>query len=140
MLPSIPRMKRQEIATLILNHLDTLLANLYKYFPAICAEQYNWVRNPFVEFGPPKNLSTLTEEKGLASISTDRTLKLKHCELSLDEFWKKEYPAVAQKALRVLVQFSTPYWCELGFSALTTIKHKKRAYLLSLEVELCVSL
>ena len=127
MLPSILGMKRQEIAPLILNQLDALLANLYKCFPAICLE-------------PPKNLSTLTEENGLASISTDRTLKLKHYELSLDAFWKKEYPAVAQKALRVLVQLSTPYWCELGFSALTTIKHKKRAYLLSLEVELCVSL
>ena len=83
----------------------------------------------------------LTEEEELASISSDRTLKLKHSESSLDAFWllvEKEYPAIAQKALRLLL-FSTFYLCELGFSALTTIKHKKRAQLLSVEDELRVS-
>ena len=53
---------------------------------------------------------------------------------------EKEYPAIAQKALRLLVKFLTSYLYELGFSALTTIKHKKRAKLLSVEDELRVCL
>ena len=132
-----------ENSQLILNHLHTLLINLDKYFPSISVDQYNWVRSPFVEFEPSEEQFILTEEKELASISSDRTLKLKHSELSLDAFWllvQKEYPAIAQKPLRHLVQFSTFYLCEFGFLALTTIKDKRRAQLLSVEDELCVCL
>ena len=62
-----------------------------------------------MEFEPSQGQSTLTEEEELASISSDSTLKLKHSELSLDAFWllvEKEYPAIAQKTLRLLL-FST---------------------------------
>ena len=80
-------------------------------------------------------------QEELASISSDRTLKLKYSELSLDAFWllvEKEYPVISQKALRLLLLFSTSHLCEFGFSALTTIKHKKQAQLLSVEDELRV--
>ena len=96
-----------------------------------------------MEFEPREGQFTLIEEEELASISSDRTLKLKHSELSLDAFWllvEKKYPAIAQKALRLLLLFSTSYLREFGFSALTTIKHKKRAQLLSVEDELHVCL
>ena len=72
-------------------------------------------------------------------------LKLRHAELNLDAFWtlvENEYPAItiAEKALRLLLQFSTSYMCEFGFSAMTTIKHKKRERLSHVEDELRVSL
>ena len=117
-----------KIAQLILNHLDTLLINLDKYFPSISVDQYDWVRRPFVEFEPSEEQFTLTEEE-LASVSSDRTLQLKHSELSLYAFWllvDKEYPTIAQKALRLLVQFSTSYFFAFGFSALTIIKYCTR--------------
>ena len=101
-----------KIPQLILNHLDTLLINLDKYFPSISVDQYDIVRSPFVEFEPSEEQFTLTEEEEFASVSSDRTLKLKHSELSLDAFWllvEKEYPAIALKALQLLVQFSTSY-------------------------------
>ena len=133
---------RPKIAQLILNHLDTMLINFNKYFSSISVDQYDWVRSPFVEFEPSEEQFTLTEEEELASVSSNRTLQLKHSELSLDAFWllvDKEYPAIAQKALRLLVQFSTSYFCAFGFSALTTIKYyKRRAQLLSVEDELRV--
>ena len=132
-----------KIAQLILNHLDTMLINLDKYFPLISVDQYDWVRSPFVEFKPSEEQFTLTEEKELASVSSDRTLQLKHSEVSLDAFWllvNKEYPAIAQKALQLLVQFSSSYFCAFRFSALTTIKYKRRAQLLSVEDELRVCL
>ena len=75
-----------EIAPLILNHLNTLLKNLDKYFPSMSIDRYDWVRGPFVEFKPSEEQFTLTEEEELASISSDRTLKLKQSELSLDAF------------------------------------------------------
>ena len=132
-----------KIAQLILNHLDTMLINLDKYFPSISVDQYDWVRSPFVEFEPSEEQFTLTEEEELASVSSNRTLQLKHSELSLDAFWllvDKKYPAIAKKALRLLVQFSTSYFCAFGFSALTTIKYKRRAQFLSVEDELRVCL
>ena len=50
-------------------------------------DRYDWVRGPFVEFEPSEEQFTLTEEEEeLASISSDRTLKLKQSELSLDAF------------------------------------------------------
>ena len=85
----------------------------------------------------------MKEEEELVSIASDRTLKLKHAELNLDAFWilvENEYPAIAEKALRLSLQFLTSYMCEFGFSAMTTIKHKKRERLLSVEDELRVSL
>ena len=142
MFPSTLKSNCPEIAPSILNHLDTLLKNLDKYFPSISIDQYDWVRSPFVEFEPSEGQFNLTEGEELASISSDRTLKLKHSELGLDAFWllvEKGYPAIAQKALRLLL-FSTFYLCEFGFSALTTIKHKKQAQLLSVEDELRVCL
>ena len=133
-----------KIAQLILNHLDTMLINLNKYFSSISVDQYDWVRSPFVEFEPSEEQFTLTEEEELVSVSSNRTLQLKHSELSLDAFWllvDKEYPAIARKALRLLVQFSTSYFCAFEFSALTTIKYyKRRAQLLSVEDELRVCL
>lgn len=96
-----------------------------------------------MKFEPSEEQFTFTEEEQLASVSSDRTLKLKHSELSLDAFWllvKKESSTIAQKALCLLMQFSTFYLCEFGFSALTTIKVKKRAQLLSVEDELRVCL
>ena len=92
---------------------------------------------------PSEEQFTLTEEEELASVASDRTLQLKHSKLSLDAFWllvEKEYPAIAQKALRLLVQFSTSYFFAFGFSVLTTIKYKRRAQLLSVEDELRVCL
>ncbi|CAI9733903.1 Hypothetical predicted protein [Octopus vulgaris] len=111
MFPSVFKRNCQESALLILNHLHTLLTNLDKYFPSISVDQYDWIRNPFVEFEPFEEQFSLTEEEELASVLNDRTLKLKLSELHLNAFWllvEKEYPAIAQKALRLLVQFSTP--------------------------------
>ena len=76
-------MNCQEIKLLILNHLNTLLTKLDKYFPSISVDQYDWIRNPFVEFEPSEEQFTLTEEEELASVLNDRTLKLKHSELTV---------------------------------------------------------
>ena len=69
---------------------------------------YNWVRNLFVEFEPYQRQFILREEEKLVSVASDRMLNLKHAELNLDAFWiLVEYPAIAEKALRLLLQFLT---------------------------------
>jgi len=108
--------------------MGALLNNLSKYSPSISVDQYDWVRNLFVEFEPWQGQFTLKEEEKLDSIASDRMLNLKHAELNMDAFWilvENEYPAITQKALRLLLQFSTCYMCEFKFSAMTTTKHKK---------------
>ena len=80
----------------------------------------------------------LAEEEELASVASDRTLRLKHLELELCVFWmlvEQQYLAIAQKAQRLLVQFSTSFLCKFEFSAMTTIKHNKGERLLSVEEE-----
>ena len=142
MFPSTLKRNCPEISLLIFNHLENLSIYLNKYFPSISVDQYDWVRSPFVEFQPSEEQFTLTEEEELSSVASDRTSKVKHSELSLDTFWllvEKEYPAIAQKAL-LLLQFSTSYLFEFGFSALATIKHMRRTQMLSVEHELCVCL
>jgi hypothetical protein len=85
---------------------------------------------------------TLQEEE-LISSSTDRSLKIKFSEVSIEEFWisiKEKFSNISEKALIILLQFSTSYLCELGFSTLTNIKTKKREKILGLEEEMRVAL
>ena len=82
--------------------MDALLNSLSKYFPSISVDQYNWVRNLFVEFELCQGQFTLKEEEVLVSVASDRMLKLKHAEVNLDAFWilvENEYLAIAEKAL-----------------------------------------
>ena len=86
---------------------------------------------------------TFQEEEELISISVDRSLKIKFSEEPVEEFWismKEQFSKISEKALIILLQFSTSYLCELGFSTLTNIKTKKREKLLGVEEEIRVAL
>ena len=54
-----------EIAPLILNHLDTLLKNLDKYFSSISIDQYDWVRNPLRNLNHLKDNLHCNKKKNL---------------------------------------------------------------------------
>lgn len=135
--------KNKDIVPLICEHLESLEKNIEKYFPNICVENYDWLRNPFIPDPSNKLQLSLCEEEELTDIRNDRTLKLKYMEMSLQTFWisiEDEFPHLAKKAQKILLQFSTSYLCELGFSTLTNIKSKKRSRLLSVEEEMRVCL
>jgi hypothetical protein len=55
-------------------------------------------------------------------------------------FTRSEYPAIASKALSILLLFSTSYLCEAAFSTMKIMKMKCRTTLQSLGYELRVSL
>ncbi|XP_068201803.1 zinc finger BED domain-containing protein 5-like [Palaemon carinicauda] len=126
----------------IVNYIKTLDENIDHYFPSLSTEKYDWIRNPFMNI--PSNIGLqLCEEEELATISSDRDLKIKHSTVPIDSFWisvQKEYPTLSKKALSLLLQFSTSYLCELGFSTLNNIKTKKRERLRSTEEEMRVCL
>ena len=48
--------------------MNALLNSLSKYFPSISVDQYNWVRNPFVEFEPCQGQFIVKEEEEWVSV------------------------------------------------------------------------
>lgn len=64
-----------------------------------------------------------------AELVADRTMQNLFGTCSVDEFWlraKVEYADLAERAITILVQFSTTYLSETAFSAMTVIKTKYR--------------
>ena len=57
-----------------------------KCFPSLNTEKYDWVRNHFVDVS--SNIGfRLCEEEELATISSDRNLKIKHSAVDIGTFW-----------------------------------------------------
>ena len=143
MFPNTAATNNNEIIPLIIEHLTIQQDKIQHYFPNISIENYDWVRNPFV-FGASNNVQlSIKEEEEFTDICNDRTLRLKHKEVELETFWiqiSDEYPQIAKKALIILLQFSTSYLCESGFSALTNIKCTNRQRLETVEEEMIVCL
>ena len=97
-----------------------------------------WVRNPFLSLHTHCILN-LKEEEELIDICNDDNIKLLHRVMPLDEYWIKiqnEYPNIGEKALVILLQFSTTYLRETAFSVLTNLKVRKRERLLVVEEEM----
>ena len=68
----------------------------------------------------------------------DPTLQLKYNQMNIDSFWliaRQEYPKISQKAVQIILPFSTTYLCESIFSSLSQIKTKSRSQLKSIEDE-----
>ena len=140
MFPLLQISNSEEMKNIIFKHLCILENDMDFYFPSLKTESYDWIRNPFV---PSSNNLCLKAEEELMAISCDRTLRLKYSEITIDSFWisvQQEYPVISEIAVSILLQFSTSYLCELGFSTLNNIKTKKRERLLGIEEEMRVSL
>ena len=135
-------MNNKERISSVIKHLKSLQGKIEKYFPTVSTENYKWVRNPFLPLDTQCILN-LKEEEELIGIRNDGNIKLLHREMPLDEFWIKiqnEYPNIGEKALAILLQFSTTYLCETAFSILTNLKTRKRERLLVVEKEMRVAL
>lgn len=51
-----------------------------------------------------------------------------------------EFKNISEKAIKILLQFSTSYLCEHGFSTLTNIETNKRERLTNIEEEIRVAI
>jgi hypothetical protein len=128
------------IAGTILNHLQQLSHYFHQYFGDDDVSAFDWIRNPF-----ECELTDLTgrEQEQLAELSSDRTLRLQFSRLPLLSFWLacfQEYSLLSDKAINILLPFSTTYLCETAFSAVTAIKTKYRSRLdIEHEIRICSS-
>ncbi|KII69898.1 SCAN domain-containing protein 3 [Thelohanellus kitauei] len=110
-------------------HLQRLLGYFNHYFGHEDVSEFDCIRNPF-----ECELIHLTsrEQKQLTELSSDRTLRLQFNRLPLMSLWLEcfqEYSLLSDKAINVLLPFSTTYLGETGFSAVTAIKTKYRSRL-----------
>ena len=86
MSPTIRTNCTNEMIPIVVEHLTALEENIDHYIPSLNTEKYDWVRNPFVDV--PSNIGfKLCEEQELATISSDRSLKIKHSAVDIDTFW-----------------------------------------------------
>ena len=130
----------KEMVSSVIKHLKSLQDKIEKYFPPVSTENYKSVRNPFL---PLDTYDILNLKEQRIDIRNDGNIKLLLREIPLDEFWIKiqnEYPNIGEKALVILLQFSTTYQCETAFSVLTNLKTRKRERLLVVEEEMRVAL
>jgi len=137
MFPLVRESCIKRMSPIVFQHLTTLEEKINFYFLSLKTDGYDWVRKPFIETSSITGLLLCEEEElAMACISSDRGLKIKHVEAAIDTFWiavKEEFPSLAKKALTILMQFSTSYLCELGFSTLHNMKSKKRERLCCIE-------
>ena len=143
MFPLFTAEENQNSIEIVKKHLQSLESNLKSYFPHLDVNKYNWIQNPFLAMPDTDNFKLQGEA---IELKNDRNLRLKFEELCLNSFWiyiETEYPLLSKEALKVLLQFSTSWLCEHGFSALTNIKTKRRGRMLGTNLEasmrLCLS-
>jgi len=118
------------ITPIIVSHLAHLQGYFREYFPELENSHLIWIRDPFA--AEVRAHLDLKSQEELIEMSNDGGMKIKFSSLPLSEFWlysRTEYPALAEKALKCLLPFSTTYLCETGFSTLKVLKTKHRAHL-----------
>jgi len=116
---------------LISAQLVSLKDQLSKYFPDISTEnwQYKLVLDPF-----KIDVNILPDylQEQTINLKNDSHAKEDFSNKTVKDFWLcylSVYPEIANEAAKLLVQFSSTYLCESGFSALAYIKSKYRARL-----------
>ena len=132
---------KKKIVSEILISLTELQSALQFYFPLLNIDDYEWVINPF-KISKKPNL-TIAEEEQLIDLRNDIFYQSIFTHMNLNEFWlkvKKSFPLISLKAVKILLPFSSSWFCETGFSALTEIKSKKRERLLRIDDEMRVCL
>ncbi|XP_063766181.1 zinc finger BED domain-containing protein 5-like [Eleginops maclovinus] len=121
-------------------HISALQQHFQRYFSVKDSAQYDWILDPFTA-AAPTDFSTAEEEQFI-DITSDSTLKLQFQAKLLTAFWigvEEDYPLLGGKAMAVLLPFATSYLCEVGFSAVASIKTKYRSKL-DIENELRVAI
>ncbi|XP_059372832.1 zinc finger BED domain-containing protein 5-like [Carassius carassius] len=120
-------------------HISALQKHFQRYFPVQDPTQYDWIRDPF-SATPPAEFST-TENEQFIDVTSDSTMRLEVKSKTLAAFWigvEKDFPLLGKRALATLLPFATSYLCEIGFSAVASIKTKYRSKL-DIENELRVA-
>ncbi|KAL4126413.1 hypothetical protein QTP88_010635 [Uroleucon formosanum] len=120
------------VASVITEHMSSMLQFLYKYFPNLnINNEYNWIKTPFSTSLKYDHIPWAIKEQ-LIEIREDSTLESEFHEKELSEFWlrrQQEYPLISKAALLILIPFASTYLCETAFSQLQIIKNQHRSCL-----------
>ncbi|GFX97607.1 SCAN domain-containing protein 3 [Trichonephila clavipes] len=113
----------QQVVTLVKKHLESLTEYFARYYPKNADPRHGnmWIIGLFAGKIQDKNLSMHLKE---SLIDLRRNYKF-HSSLSRSQFWlfiKSEYPFLSEQTMKILIQFSTTYLCEMAFSSVTAIK------------------
>ncbi|XP_043934413.1 zinc finger BED domain-containing protein 5-like [Protopterus annectens] len=118
----------QEIRKKINEHLNGLKSDFQKYFPKLEEEIY-WISNPFEEQYVQAAKLSVKEKEKLIELSTDSTLNAEFKGHFLINFWaniSREYEQLSDKALLLLLPFTSTELAERAFSSYVLIKNKYR--------------
>ena len=119
-----------ELFAVISQHLKELAISFGQYFPENADPRKGnfWIVNSFAGDIKVCHLNAV-EKESLIELSCNTTLMSKHKDLPWSQFWislKNEYLELCDKAIKLLLIFSTTYLCEKSFSFLSLIKTKQR--------------
>ena len=124
----------RQVVSIIQQHLQSLT----KYFNFFYSSEEDprpgniWIIDPFLA-NIEESKSSINEKESLIDLYCNDSLKVKfQSSLSRPYFWlsvKNEYPSQSEKAMKILIQFSTTYLCEKIFSSVTVIKTRYRSRL-----------
>ncbi|NP_001272816.1 zinc finger MYM-type protein 6 isoform b [Mus musculus] len=117
----------KNIASIIFEHLEGLSQIFHACYPP--EEDLRsgnlWLTDPFATYH--SNNLTDSEEEKLAVLSADTGFQSVHKSMSVTQFWvnaKTSYPKLHEKALKLLLPFSSTCLCDATFSALTASKQR----------------
>jgi hypothetical protein len=92
-------------------------------------ENYDWIKDPF-NAEMKDNVLNISEEEQFIDIVSQSSLKNRFSTMTLPQFWislLSEHREISEKAIKILLPFTTSYLCETGFSAVAVIKSKYRS-------------
>ncbi|XP_050012644.1 zinc finger MYM-type protein 6 [Alexandromys fortis] len=117
----------RSITGVIVEHLEGLAQVFHDCYPPQEDLRLGnlWLVDPFASH--QNNNLTDSEEEKLAALSLDTSLQSAYKSMSVTQFWvsaKTNYPELHEKAVKLLLPFSTVCLCDAAFSALTASKQR----------------
>lgn len=117
----------RSITGIIVEHLEGLAQVFHDCYPPEEDLRLGnlWLVDPFASH--QHNNLTDSEEEKLAALSLDTSLQSSYKSMSVTQFWvntKTSYPELHDKAVKLLLPFSTVCLCDATFSALTASKQR----------------
>ncbi|XP_051044784.1 zinc finger MYM-type protein 6 isoform X2 [Phodopus roborovskii] len=117
----------RSITNIVVEHLEKLSQIFHDCYPPEEDLRVGnlWLIDPFARH--ENNNLTDSEEEKLAALSSDISLQSAYKSMSVAQFWvsaKTSHPELHEKAVKLLLPFSTVCLCDATFSALTASKQR----------------
>ncbi|CAI6363212.1 unnamed protein product [Macrosiphum euphorbiae] len=113
MFPSIKN--NNEIIRIYNRTFSIIRRKITKSFPELNIEKYDWIRNPFSTINMSSYEFTLKEEEEFITLTTDRTLKIKFSEITVEEFWISVQTEFKKKQFQYYYNFQPHTYVSLDF-------------------------